>query len=152
MPENGQPLRHVSIADPPQGGQSGHQRCRMDSARPRPSGTKNAASRAHIASQASVPTDRIQPMTVKEKAMPKTRVGSQAREARRPWTQSISTAIAGGISQDRPTGSKAAARDRPPTRAARQRTSTGQTVTDRLHACSGAGGTARLRTNARPTG
>ena len=61
MPENGQPLRHVSIPTHHRAAQSGHQRCRMDSARPRPSGTKNAASRAHIASQASVPTDRIHP-------------------------------------------------------------------------------------------
>jgi len=63
MPENGHPLRQVSTPTHHSAVQRGHQRWRNDSARPRPSGTKNAASRAHMASHASVPTDRIHSMT-----------------------------------------------------------------------------------------
>ena len=74
--------------------------------------------------------------------MPKTRVGTQARAGPQAvHARASARRWPGASATTRPTGSKAAARERPPTRAAKQRTSTGETVTDPVHACSGAGGT-----------
>ena len=63
MPLKGKPLRHVSMPTHHSAVQTGHARCRMLHDSPRPSGTKNDASRAHIAIHASVPTERIHTIT-----------------------------------------------------------------------------------------
>ena len=63
MPLKGKPLRHVSIPTHHSADHSGQARSRRLQDSPRPSGTKNAASRAHMAIHASVPTARIQTIT-----------------------------------------------------------------------------------------
>ena len=63
MPLNGKPLRQVSMPTHHRAAHTGHPRCRRLQDSPMPSGTKNDASRAHMAIQASVPTDRIQTIT-----------------------------------------------------------------------------------------
>ena len=63
IPLKGKPLRQTSMPTHHRAVQTGHARSLLAHASPIPSGTKNDASSAHIAIQASVPTERIQTIT-----------------------------------------------------------------------------------------